>query len=161
MQGTVPEVSGSSSRPRREERAPSPTGTEVPHRPQIVLHLPKGAHAAQDRQHSRKRGGVAQRPRCLARLGIGPSQYLRRLLRKVRERAAPEGFHHHHGNAPLGEEGVLAFCVEVLPVQVIHLQLTEIPLPFVDDPRDMSGGVVYGESHITDVAASFFFRRNS
>lgn len=103
---------------------------------EIVLEVLHFHHSAQNRQHPREAAREPERPRRHAHFGLAPLELGNERVRYVGEPAAQERLHYHGGYSALVELPVKVFGIGVavvyllgvLPVEIVELDLHEVPL---------------------------------
>ena len=104
--------------------------------PEVVLQVLHPGHPAQDGQHSRQAAGEAECPRGHAALRVTLLELGHDIVRHVGEAAAQERFHDNGRYPPFGQSIVKVLGIGVagidllgvLPVEIVELDLHEIPL---------------------------------
>ena len=136
-----------------------------------VLHqLLLVGHAAQDRQHLRIRAAEAKRPRRYRSLGIHPLQLGRDGVIELSEPAAQKRLHYDRRDVPRRKRLVEILRVEVSvvhrlrvkPVDIIHLNLAEIPMVLVvmlDAPLERLRVAVEREAEVADASGGAFLQK--
>ena len=128
-------------------------------RPQILLHLLHGAHAAQHHAHLRLVPQPLQSP-----LGRSPLDglflhRLQHLLRRIGQPSAQQRLHHHHPQTQLRRQHQSTRARLVLRVHVVVLNLAE--LPQIGAAHDLLKAfvlIVEGESDVPDQPVGLCFR---
>ena len=80
-------------------------------------------------------------------------------LTQAGESAAAHRLHHDDGDAILREDFILALRVLKLPVEVVQLNLGEIPLAVFDDLAQNLRGIVEGEAEMADASGLLFLHQ--
>ena len=120
-------------------------------------------HAGEDGHHLRMGAAEAERPLCERRLRVEGGEFLRERVVVAREAAAEQRLHDDDGDVELRERLVEVLGVEVArvhllrvaPVDVVHLDLHEVPLVravALDAPLERLGVAVVGEAEAADAA---------
>ena len=106
---------------------------------QVVLQMLHTGHAAQHGMHARQAAGKTERPRSHAHLRLALLEAGHNGARHVGEPTAQQRFHDDSRNTALFQFAIQIFgiCIPridllgVLPVQIIQLDLHEVPLVFI------------------------------
>ena len=112
-------------------------------------------HAGEDAEDVRVAGRVAERPCGVAGVGVGLAENFSRFGGERGERAAAQRFHDDDRNAGFRQNFVLFAGTVEFPVEVVELNLREIPFLRIDDGLECFRSVVEGETELADLSLFF------
>ena len=137
-------------RPGQQFRLLRLQGSEPGKGGQVLLHLGHAAHAAEDGEHTRQAGSPPKGPAGGSPLRPGGAEQLLHLLRRGGQQATLHRLHHHHRNAHALRQVIALQPRLLLRVQVVELELAEVPLPGGEDLLKGLIAVVEGEAQPAD-----------
>ncbi len=117
---------------------------------QVVLHLLEGVHAAEDGDHLGEVPHIAEGPFHRRPAAGVLGHHVPYLLGRVGDGAAAQRLHAHHGDAPLGREAHALQRGLVFIVQVVELNLRQLPVKIVHNLDEHILLIVEGEPGVAD-----------
>ena len=134
-------------------------GPELGEGGKVVGELLLGAHAGEDEVDVLVAAHPAQRPRSGAGVRVKGGQRGGGVCREIGQRAALDGFHDDEGDAQFFRQRVAPVARDLLGpvvgVEVVVLQLAEVPRLVPQDTLQPGGVVVAGEAEVSDAAGLF------
>ena len=129
-------------------------GAEISEGGEVVVQLVFCAHAGEDDLHIFVAGRPAQRPRGRAGVGVQCIQRRGSVRRQLCQRTALDGLHDDEGNIQFFGKSIAPvacdFLGTVVGVEVVVLQLAEVPRLVAQDMFEARRVVVAGEAKIPD-----------
>lgn len=129
-------------------------GAEISEGGEIVVQLVFCAHAGEDDLHIFVAGRPAQRPRGRAGVGVQCIQRRGSVRRQLCQRTALDGLHDDEGNIQFFGQSIAPVPCDLLGtvvgVEVVVLQLAEVPRLVAQDVLEARRVVVAGEAKIPD-----------
>ena len=129
-------------------------GAEISEGGEVVVQLVFCAHAGEDDLHIFVAGRPAQRPRGRAGVGVQCIQRRGSVRRKLCQRTALDGLHDDEGNIQFFGKSIATVSCNLLGtvvgVEVVVLQLAEVPRLVAQDMLEARRVVVAGEAKIPD-----------
>ena len=134
-------------------------GAEISEGGEVVAQLVFCAHAGEDDLHIFVAGRPAQRPRGRAGVGVQCIQRRGSVRRQLCQRTALDGLHDDEGNIQFFGKSIAPVACDllgtVIGVEVVVLQLAEVPRLVAKDVLEARRVVVAGEAKIPDAPGSF------
>ena len=129
-------------------------GAEISEGGEVVVQLVFCAHAGEDDLHIFVAGRPAQRPRGRAGVGVQCIQRRGSVWRQLCQRTALDGLHDDEGNIQVLGKSIAPVACDLLGtvvgVEVVVLQLAEVPRLVAQDVLEARRVVVAGEAKIPD-----------
>ena len=116
----------------------------------VVHHLRRVGHPAEDDLHVRQRADEAHRPRRVRLPGRDRRQARRDVRRQLRQQTALDRLHHDDGNALFGRQPIALQPRLRLGVHIVDLKLAEIPVARAEDGAEHVEAVVEREAEMAD-----------
>ena len=131
-------------------------GAEISEGGEVVVQLVFCAHAGEDDLHIFVAGHPAQRPRGRAGVGVQCIQRRGSVRRQLCQRTALDGLHDDEGNIQFFGKSIAPVSCDLLGtvvgVEVVVLQLAEVPRLVAQDMLEARRVVVAGEAKIPDAS---------